>query len=128
MISPSLNLPQSSHSYKILAVGNDLGTLEASASVLLGAGYGVSSVTLQQTLNYLDSEQFDAVVLCHTLKSREVSAVLALVKSVNHNLPVVQIYSHAPDPAFRFVAPSYNPSSLLSVLSWALQRDVRATA
>jgi len=115
-----------SRTSKVLAVGCDPDSLAASASILRNAGFIVSPATVQQTLRLLDTELFDAVVLCHTLNSRQASAVLALVQSLNREMPVIQVYSDTPDPAFRFAAPSYNPSILLSVLGRALGGDMRA--
>ena len=115
-----------SRTCKVLAVGCDPDSLAANASVLRTAGFEVSPVTLQQTLRRLDTERFDAVVLCPSLNQRQASAVLALVQSLQREMPVIQVYTNVPDPAFRFAAPSYSPSILLSVLGRALEGDVRA--
>ena len=125
MITSSLKYSYSRTS-KVLAVGCDPDSLAASASILRNAGFTVSPATVQQTLRLLDREPFDAVVLCPTLNPRQATAVLALVQSLNSAVPVIQVYSDTPDPAFRFAAPSYNPSILLSVLGRALEGDMRA--
>lgn len=65
---------------KILSVGHNLMLLESSASVLASAGYAVRLVTLQDTLKCFGSEQFEAIVLCHTLENREANAVRDLIQ------------------------------------------------
>ena len=129
ILRSSNNSPKFSCVAKILAIGNDLSLLKSNTASLSGAGYQVAPVTLQQTLKSIDSEHFDAVVLCHSLKPGEAQAVLSLVRSSSrYDIPIIQIYARTPDPAFRFSSPSYNPANLLSVVGWALRRELRASA
>jgi len=130
LITPSpISSPRFFPAAKILSIGNDPSLLDSNTAILTGAGYQVTPVTLQQTLKSIDSEHFDAVVLCHSLKAGEAQAVLSLIRSsFRFDIPIIQIYARTPDPAFRFSAPSYNPANLLSVVGWAMRRDLRASA
>ena len=126
--SYSKSLPTLSRTCRILAIGCDSETLDVSTTVLRGGGFEVCPATPQQTLRLLDHERFDGVLVCHTLTPRQANAVLALVQALERTIPVIQVYSRTPDPAFRFAAPSYNPSILLSVVGRAVETELRATA
>jgi DNA-binding response OmpR family regulator len=73
---------------RILLAGNDSRLQETRAAVLLRTGAAVIHRNTQGTLDILDRETFDLVVLCHSLLEADVTAI---VEKIHRKIPGAKI-------------------------------------
>jgi hypothetical protein len=78
----------------------------------------------------LHREDFDAVLLCHTLTQAERRLLRFQIEALEQRkVPVIQIYSPIQKPEFRFACPTAEAEKLPSVVASALEgRRNAATA
>ncbi len=117
-------------SYKVLCVGHDVGLLGVRAAALACAGCCPTIVTPYWATMLLHREDFDAVLLCHTLAQAERHLLRFQIESLEQRkVPVIQIYSAIQKPEFRFACPAGEAEKLPSVVASALEgRRTAATA
>jgi hypothetical protein len=73
---------------RILLAGSDCRLLETRAAVLLRTGAAVIHRNAQGTLDILDREPFDLVVLCHSLLEADVTVI---VEKIHRKIPDAKI-------------------------------------
>lgn len=73
---------------RILLAGSDSRLLATRAAVLLKTGAAVIHRNTRETLNILDREAFDLVVLCHSLPETDVAVI---VDKVHQKIPGTKI-------------------------------------
>jgi hypothetical protein len=74
--------------FRILLAGSDCRLLSTRAAVLAKTGGYVVHLNTTETINILDREAFDLVVLCHSLQREDVAAI---VDKVHQKIPVAKI-------------------------------------
>lgn len=73
---------------RILLAGSDSRLLETRAAVLLRTGAAVIHRNTQGTLDILDREAFDLVILCHSLLEADVTVI---VEKIHQKIPEAKI-------------------------------------
>src|SRR5215813_2502609 len=79
---------------RILLAGSDCRLLETRAAVLARTGAEVVFRMTKETLEILDRERFDLVVLCHSLPEPEASAIVARTHEKSPRTRVLMITSN----------------------------------
>jgi ribosomal silencing factor RsfS len=74
--------------FRILLAGSDCRLLATRAAVLAKTGGDVVHLNTTETINILDREAFDLVVLCHSLKREDVAVI---VDKVHQKIPGAKI-------------------------------------
>jgi flavorubredoxin len=74
--------------HRILLAGSDCRLLETRAAVLLRTGAAVIHRNAQGTLDILDREAFDLVILCHSLLEADVTVI---VEKIHRKIPDAKI-------------------------------------
>jgi DNA-binding response OmpR family regulator len=74
--------------FRILLAGSDCRLLSTRAAVLAKTGGDVVHLNATETINILDREAFDLVVLCHSLQREDVAVI---VDKVHQKIPVAKI-------------------------------------
>ena len=76
----------------ILAVGHDPLIASTRSSVLRGAGYAVESATsAEQAIDRFRSQDFDLVILCHTIPLEERRCLARLIRASRSFVPVLYV-------------------------------------
>jgi hypothetical protein len=74
--------------FRILLAGSDCRLLATRAAVLAKTGGDVVHLNTTETINILDREAFDLVVLCHSLQREDVAVI---VDKVHQKIPGAKI-------------------------------------
>ena len=74
--------------FRILLAGSDCRLLATRAAVLAKTGGDVVHLNMTETINILDREAFELVVLCHSLQQEDVAVI---VDKVHQKIPVAKI-------------------------------------
>ena len=79
--------------FRILLAGSDARLLATRAAVLLKTGAVVIHRDAMGTLNLLDREAFDLVVLCHSLPREDVAVIVDKVHEKNPGAKILMVAS-----------------------------------
>lgn len=111
----------------ILNVGRDPSLLDTRGMVLRSAGYLVeSSASLADAVRRFTANDFDLVILCHSLREEERLGLMHVIREVGSSIPVISVDSNwEPHPRRNSSDSSTesDPASLLSHICEVLQRD-----
>jgi DNA-binding response OmpR family regulator len=98
--------------FRILLAGSDSRLLATRAAVLLKTGAAVVYRNTKDTLNILDREAFDLVVLCHSLQETDVAVI---VDKIHQKIPGTKILMVTSDlDGYRMYANSRVDASSIS--------------
>jgi hypothetical protein len=81
--------PRAVHRVHILSIGDDSALLNSRELVLQSGGHAVLSMSSSASLSKDLLQQFDVVVLCHTLKSRD--EIVRSIRLLKPDLPILLI-------------------------------------
>jgi hypothetical protein len=104
--------------HTVLCIGKEPILLQTRTQVLRSAGFAaISSSELGSGLGQFATEDFDAVVLCHTLSAAERRAVFEFVRFYSPSTAIVQVFPTDRDRSpYADRTVSSDPQSLISQL------------
>ena len=111
--------------FRILSIGRAPELLQLRSMVLRRAGFSVASVaTAVQGLSIVDSEAIDAVLICHTVPTREQYWLVSRLRKSGPLVPVLCVnatdYGRAPQTC---IAVSADPDELVAELRLAISSN-----
>jgi CheY-like chemotaxis protein len=78
---------------RILLAGSDFRLLETRAAVLAKTGAEVIFRNTKETLGILDQDEFDLVILCHSLPERDAAEIVAKVHEKSPGTRILMVTS-----------------------------------
>lgn len=81
--------PRAVHKVHILSIGDDAALLNSRELVLQSGGYAVLSISSSASLSKDLLQQFDLIVLCHAVKSRD--EIVRSIRLLKPDLPILLI-------------------------------------
>ena len=113
------------HSF-ILAVSHDPMILETRTSVMQSAGYHVEAVqSVSKAFDRFRNEQFDLVVLCHSIPPRERDQLTVAIRASGARTPVLTVSPFSDIQGFADAVVESSPKKLLEGIKAALHRTIK---
>jgi CheY-like chemotaxis protein len=83
----------------VLSIGMDETVLDTRALILQSAGYTVvSAMAVQEAATLLLNSDFDIIVLCHTVPTKDSKRLISMVRASGSRIPIVTVTSDAFGP------------------------------
>jgi CheY-like chemotaxis protein len=76
----------------VLSIGSQLAVLDTRELILRSAGYiVVSAISIEEAVRFFQDGDFDLIVLCHTLPTKECERLTSLIRASGSRIPIVSV-------------------------------------
>jgi CheY-like chemotaxis protein len=80
----------------VLSIGLDSRVLDTRALILRSVGYTVlTAMSVKEAVPLLQSNDFDVIVICHTLPTKDCERLVSLVRASGSRIPIVTVSGSA---------------------------------